>query len=133
MFKELGKKLGKDKKTVTNLAVAIGFGLLLLLVSNIFIGSGSAGIGGASGNASAVRNLGLEQQLEERLSAVFSLVVGAGEVRTMVTMRHDGTGVEGVIILAQGAGDAVVRDALTRAASAVLGVEIHKVVVMRMR
>ena len=40
--------------------------------------------------------------------------------------------VEGVIIVAQGGGDVIVRDALIRAAQAVLGVEIHRVQVLRM-
>ena len=41
--------------------------------------------------------------------------------------------VEGVIIVAQGGDDIIVRDALIRAAQAVLGVQIHKVQVLRMK
>lgn len=40
--------------------------------------------------------------------------------------------IEGVIIVAEGGGDVVVRDALIRAASGLLGVAIHKVSVLKM-
>ena len=41
--------------------------------------------------------------------------------------------IEGIIIVAQGGGDVVVRDALTRAAHAVLGVAPHRIHVLEMR
>jgi stage III sporulation protein AG len=41
--------------------------------------------------------------------------------------------VEGVVIVAKGGGDILVKDALTRAAQAVLGVEAHKVHVLKMK
>ena len=41
--------------------------------------------------------------------------------------------IEGIIIVAQGGGDVAVRDALTRAAQAVLGVAPHRIQVLEMR
>ena len=41
--------------------------------------------------------------------------------------------VEGVVIVAEGGGEVSVRDALIRAAQAVLGVEVHKVQVLKMK
>ncbi|MDR1531663.1 MAG: hypothetical protein LBS62_05690 [Clostridiales bacterium] len=41
--------------------------------------------------------------------------------------------VEGVIIVAKGGGDIIVKDALIRAAQAVLSVEVHKVQVLKMK
>ncbi|MCL2704554.1 MAG: hypothetical protein FWE91_13290 [Defluviitaleaceae bacterium] len=40
--------------------------------------------------------------------------------------------IEGVIIVAEGGGDIIVRDALIRAASGLLGVAVHKVTVLQM-
>ena len=48
-------------------------------------------------------------------------------------LQDIGPGIEGIIIVAQGGGDVAVRDALTRAAQAVLGVAPHRVLVLQMR
>ncbi len=58
---------------------------------------------------------------EKRLSAILSSVEGAGEVETMIT-RADGR-IVGVLVIADGAGNPLVRLRLLDATSSALGVD----------
>ncbi|MCL2699774.1 MAG: hypothetical protein FWE68_05625 [Defluviitaleaceae bacterium] len=60
-------------------------------------------------------------------------IKGADGSVTPLILRTIAPRVEGVIIAAQGGGDPVVREQLTRAAQTVLGVEPHKVHVLKIR
>ena len=58
---------------------------------------------------------------EQRLSAILSNIDGAGKVETMITKQGDT--VMGVLVIADGASDILVRVRLIEAAATALGVE----------
>lgn len=90
--------------------------------------------------------------LEDRLESILSQIAGAGGVHVMVVMENDGVRaaaqdgtrtlmqgnapfvteekapeVRGVLVVAEGAASARVREALSEAVSALLGIDIHKI------
>ena len=52
---------------------------------------------------------------------------------TPLLLQEIGPAIEGIVIVAQGGGDVIVRDALTRAAQAVFGIAPHRIQVLEMR
>ena len=52
---------------------------------------------------------------------------------TPLMLQEISPAIEGIVIVAQGGGDVVVRDALTRAAQAVLGIAPHRIQVLEMK
>lgn len=201
---------GKDKKSISNLIMALGVGIVMLLCSNYFSSGSKNSFKNSFENslnnktsqttqtseAVAAANISeqLEQEeteyeknLEKRLEEMLSAVSGAGNVKVMITLLqgreiviakdfvydssmtkesdaqggsresltekseekkliiNDGKGsrpivltentpkVLGVIIIAQGGDDIIVKDALTKAAQVVLGVDINKIQVLKMK
>lgn len=64
-------------------------------------------------------------------SATYVMVRRADGSENPLLLQEIGPTVQGIIIVAQGANDVVVQDALTRAATAALGVPAHRVVVLQ--
>ncbi|MCL2674452.1 MAG: hypothetical protein FWE92_03890 [Defluviitaleaceae bacterium] len=198
------KFMTKDKMKATNVAIAILFGIALIVSANLF--PRPSGQNAEDSNTAAqtpqpqynavqaqaqrqaMRPAAAthEEMLERRLESILRTVDGVGNVRVMITLaarshrvyaenvvksessvsetdsaggrreQSDVSGqqttmtitrdgnqepvlireyepiVEGVIISAQGAGDARVRDELGAAARVVLGLEAHQVQVLRM-
>ena len=75
---------------------------------------------------------GNRQTTTERLEETHIIMSDSGGQRPLV-LREIEPRIEGVVIVAEGGGDIFVQDALIRAARTVLGVEPHKVQVLRMR
>ena len=70
---------------------------------------------------------------ERRFCDMLSRMKGVGEVSVMITYEaadQTDTGVQGVMIVAQGAGDVVVKNHLTDAAQAVFGLPANRVTVL---
>ena len=61
------------------------------------------------------------------------IMQGAGGVQQPLAVKEIVPKVEGVIIVAQGGGDILVKEALMNAAKTVLGIEMHKVQVLKMK
>ena len=61
------------------------------------------------------------------------MVQGSGGAQQPLIVKEIVPKVEGVIIVAQGGGDILIKEALMNAAKTVLGIEIHKVQVLRMK
>ena len=112
-------KGAKRMEWILLLAVAAA---LVLLVSN------QGGAGGA------------RTELEARMESVLSQVEGAGRVRVLVSegegdaqaFSQQGKSVQGVVIVADGAGDVKVALELSGAAQALLGVDANKIQVLKM-
>lgn len=70
-----------------------------------------------------------EADMEKRLENLLRQMQGVGEVHTMITYREDKQ-VEGIVIIADGGGDAVVVRNITEVVRALFDVDSHKIKVI---
>lgn len=70
--------------------------------------------------------------VEERLVSVLSKIEGAGKVDTMIFFS-DETEIEGIVVVAEGAKNAVVREYILNAVEALFGLPTHKIIVLPMQ
>ena len=70
-----------------------------------------------------------ETDMEKRLENLLRQMQGVGEVHTMITYRDDNR-VEGIVIIADGGGDAVVVRNITEVVRALFDVDSHKIKVI---
>lgn len=70
-----------------------------------------------------------ETDLEKRLENLLSQMQGVGEVHTMITYRDDEQ-VEGIVIIADGGGEAVTVRNITEVVRALFDVDSHKIKVI---
>ncbi len=84
-----------------------------------------------------------ESDLEAQLERVLSSMEGVGDVEVMITLEStqsslfgddSSTGkVSGVVVVAQGAGDAVVETRISDAVKALFSVDAHKISIVKMK
>ena len=82
-------------------------------------------------------------ELEVRLEQVLSAMEGVGEVKVMITMETEtdsmfgsetkGQKVCGVVIVAQGAGNATVNARISDVVKALFSIDVHKISIVKMR
>ena len=70
-----------------------------------------------------------ETDMEKRLKNLLQQMEGVGEVHTMITYRDDKQ-VEGIVIVVEGGGDAVVVRNITEVVRALFDVDSHKIKVI---
>ena len=70
-----------------------------------------------------------ESDMEKRLQSLLQQMQGIGVVHTMITYRDDKQ-VEGIVIIAEGGGDAVVVRNITEVVRALFDVDSHKIKVI---
>ena len=70
-----------------------------------------------------------ETDMEKRLQGLLQQMQGVGVVHTMITYRDDKQ-VEGIVIIADGGGDAVVVRNITEVVRALFDVDSHKIKVI---
>ena len=70
--------------------------------------------------------------LEERLKGMLEQIQGVGKVEVMITVTGDGTQVEGVAVVAQGADTPQVRQEIMETAQALFPIAAHKIKVCKM-
>lgn len=109
---------------------------LLILIICIPTGSGTAQIAKEEVTASASE---LEMQLENVLSAM----EGVGEVEVMITTENvtdsvlgakaSDQKVCGVVVVAEGAGNATVNARISEAVKALFSIDVHKISIVKMR
>ncbi len=84
-----------------------------------------------------------ESDLEARLCRVLGAMEGVGDVEVMITMAEKSTSlwdtsaddgrVLGVVVVAQGAGNAVIETRISNAIQALFSIEAHKISIIKMR
>ncbi len=173
--------LRKDGKSLkANIAAVFVAGVILILFGNSFmkLDNNKPSVAKETLEAPEASNKNEYEDLEKRMSSIFSKIEGAGEVEVMITLKSgseiiiaqdekqserkgennsetnverkatlmESTGgtntpivlkenspeIEGVVIIAQGGDNVVVRNALTKGAQALLNVPAHKVEVFKM-
>ncbi|MBP3462819.1 MAG: hypothetical protein J6J72_04395 [Tyzzerella sp.] len=67
--------------------------------------------------------------MEKRLENLLEQMQGVGEVHTMITYQKDDS-VEGIVIIAEGGGDAVIVRNITEVVRALFSVDSHKIKVI---
>ena len=82
-------------------------------------------------------------ELESRLEQVLSAMEGVGEVRVMITTEDDaesvfgnstqGKKVCGVVVVAEGAGNATINARISEAVKALFSIDVHKISIVKMR
>ena len=82
-------------------------------------------------------------ELEVRLEQVLSAMEGVGEVKVMITMENETDSVFrsetkeqkvcGVVVVAQGAGNATVNTRISDAVKALFSIDVHKISIVKMR
>ncbi len=116
----IAAKMKANKKLeIAVYALLIGAGILMFAVSSCDAGKTQSADGGSSGAYTMSAK-------EKKLADTLSLIVGAGEVSVMITEDENGT-IQGVIVVAEGAADIGVRNALHTAAVTALGVKAENV------
>lgn len=115
----------------------IVFALLALLVLVIAIPTSS----GDTGESTTVIESSSERELEAQLKRVLSAMEGVGEVEVMITFETEentlfgtstGAGkVCGVVVVAEGAGNAVVETRILSAVKALFSIEAHKISIVK--
>ena len=70
-----------------------------------------------------------ESDMEKRLQSLLQQMQGVGEVHTMITYQKDDS-VEGIVIIAEGGGNAVVVRNITEIVRALFSVDSHKIKVI---
>ena len=70
-----------------------------------------------------------ETDMEKRLENLLRQMQGVGEVHTMITYREDKQ-VEGIVIIADGGGDAIIVRNITEVVRALFDVDSHKIKVI---
>ena len=82
-------------------------------------------------------------ELEEKLEHVLAAMEGVGEVKVMITVKESASDlfsdekeegeVLGVVVVAQGAGNATIDSKIMTAVKALFGIEAHKISIVKMR
>ncbi|MDR3091223.1 MAG: hypothetical protein LBU36_03350 [Clostridiales bacterium] len=76
---------------------------------------------------------GGSRQNEQRKSETKKIILSGGGESAPLVLKEIFPRIEGVVIVARGGADPAVKDALTRACAALLGIETHKIQVLKMR
>ena len=86
---------------------------------------------------------GTQGELQIQLEQVLSAMEGVGEVKVMITMEGDkdsvfgtsstGQRVCGVVVVAEGAGNATVNARISDAVKALFSIDVHKISIVKMR
>lgn len=74
-------------------------------------------------------HLYVSTDIEERLEELLGNMKNVGRVRTMITTKSNGD-IEGIVVLAEGAGNAVVIRNITEVVQALFHVDAHKIKVI---
>lgn len=83
-------------------------------------------------NGTVERNLSLTD--EERLEVLLSSVDGVGRVKTMIFLKPSGGGgIEGIVIVAEGASSGKTAAYILDATEALFGIPKHKIIVLPMK
>jgi stage III sporulation protein AG len=101
-------------------------------------GSGSAANSGGAANSSATANYGTDaeagdQSIEAELADILSCMEGVGKVKVMITWKGgEGSDVEGVFVVAEGAQNATVCADILSAVQSLFSIEAHKITIAKM-
>lgn len=68
---------------------------------------------------------------EEKLKDALEQIEGVGKTQVMIT-RDKEENVMGVLIVTQGADNLVIKEQITEATSALFGIDLHKIVIVKM-
>lgn len=84
-----------------------------------------------------------QSDMEAQLARVLSAMEGVGDVEVMITMETTESSlfgtetssgkVSGVVIVAQGAGNAVIESRISDAVKALFSIDVHKISIVKMR
>ena len=109
---------------------------LLILVMCIPTGSNKSGVVQEETSVSS-------GELEVQLESVLSAMEGVGKVKVMITTegtktsvfetQNGGTKVSGVVVVAEGAGNATVNSRISEAVKALFSLDVHKISIVKMR
>ena len=123
----------KEKGSKYIIFILVG---LLILVMCIPTGTSS---GELKQEEETVSNGDMERQLENVLSAM----EGVGKVKVMITTENErssvygttdtGTKVCGVVVVAEGAGNATINKRITETVKALFSIDVHKISIVKMR
>ena len=72
-------------------------------------------------------------ELESRLEQVLSSMEGVGSVKVMITTETKTEKVCGVVVVAEGAGNAVINARISEAVKALFSIDVHKISIVKMR
>lgn len=123
LWKRLIGRMKTDKRFEAGVYIA-----LLAVIVSLYLLFGKAPMQKASGEKGEA-GAGLERELEQALECIR----GVGETHVMINnSEKDGGEVEGVIVIAEGAEDILIRGSIQSAVQTLLGVDQEKVGVYRM-
>ena len=111
--------------------------LIVLLVLVLIIPTSSR----EAENSSSTTETAEEKDLEKQLKRVLEAMEGVGSVEVMITLEEEessifgttgGTGkVRGVVVVAEGAGNAIVETRISNAIKALFSIDAHKISIVK--
>ena len=101
----------RNKRDISKIAIALALGLILIF------------IGGRTDKTEADGGM----DIEKRIAAACSEVLGVGECEVFVYSADDGAAVESVIVVCEGGDSVVVRYRLTEMLSSFLGIGANRI------
>ena len=132
---ELSMKISFWKEKGSKYAVVVLVGLLILILC---VPSGTS----LQVKESEVVSVSSDE-LEVQLARVLSAMEGVGEVEVMISMESmttskfdtggEGEKVRGVVVVAEGAGNATVNKKISEAVKALFSIDVHKISIVKMR
>lgn len=126
----------EKKEKIKNLVLVLVAGLMLLIVSvpGLWTKKSSEKTT-AGGSVAEDYKEQMGNSAEQRLETILSEVKGAGKVESMIFFQGgDEKGeIEGILIVAEGAGNAEIVRYISDAAEALFGIPKHKIIILPMQ
>lgn len=120
MPQKIWKKLLENKKNQWLILLLVGILLVIIAIPTDSDAGTDLGYDTSDWNAT---------ETEERLENILGQMQGIGEVHVMIT-HQDETQVEGVVVVAEGGGNAVIVQQITDVVRALFDVDSHKIKVI---
>ncbi len=126
----------EKKEKIKNLVLVLVAGLILLVVSMPGLWTKKSPVQTETeGSVPKAYKEAAGNSAEERLETILSEVKGAGKVESMIVFRGgDEKGeIEGILIVAEGAGNAEIVRYISDATEALFGIPKHKIIILPMQ
>ena len=123
MLQNIWKKLSENKKNQWIILLLVG---ILLVVISIPTKTNTKT---ETGRETSEENEINSTETEQRLENILSQMQGIGKVHVMITYQEE-SNVEGVVVVAEGAGNGVIVQKITEVVRALFDVDSHKIKVI---
>lgn len=126
----------EKKEKMKNLVLILVAGLLLLVISVPGLWTKKSTMQSEpDGSISKIHDEPIGSSEEKRFETILSEVKGAGKVEAMIVFRcgDENRGIEGILVVAEGAQNAEIVKDISDATEALFGIPKHKIIILPMQ